>query len=554
MSDNNFTNGFEFLAQGETPAFEIVNFLKNKLKKKIDEYETTIKEKDKTIEALNGEIESLKQTIESLKNTYSETQSEILSQNKELFLKMKESKQILLRQKEKHQKEITLLKDIFDRTKSEIKTLSEELDSLKKEREKLRKEAFDLRTQKTLAEDKLKAVENQLSQSKKAVEQTLSELLDERRKTQELSKKITEAQKENEDLKKRLESTKLAWDSERAEWKEMWERERSLWESHRMEFAVWEERLRAEREAWLKNIKEQEEKGVEGAKSLVKVLEDASKWSYKVTELLKIYANKGIELPQVFTSAQTVEKKAKKGANKILALTATALIMLSVGFYFARDYSLKLRFSKISSYTLDDPNYTGFVKKGNWFVFSGWSDGLVFKDENMNTLTKISEFDGIKPKISAIAQEGYDLWILDLSGLRFIKINPEDGKIIKSFKTAGVAPQGLAFDGMYLWSFDASTGLLYRYELNGEVKGVSSYNLDGIKNIDWLGWAGDKLYVLSNSKLYRFKYSGDKFSKISAQKAKNFVYCYLYNDEFYAMKDNNGVKEIEIFKIKNIKE
>ncbi|MEW6011950.1 MAG: hypothetical protein AB1602_00975 [Elusimicrobiota bacterium] len=554
MSDSKFTNGFEFLVQGETPAFEIVNFLKNKLKKKIDEYEETIKEKDKTIEALNSQIESLKQTMESLKNTYSQTESELLNQNKELFLKMEQSKQILLKQKEKHQKEINLLKDIFDRTKLELKTLSEELDSLKKEREKLRKEAFDLRTQKTLAEDKLKAVENQLSQSKKAVEQTLSELLDERKKTQELSKKIIEVQKETEDLKKQLESTKLAWDNERAEWKEMWERERSLWESHRMEFAVWEERLRAERESWLKNIKEQEEKGMEGAKSLVKVLEDASKWSYKVTELLKIYANKGIELPQVFTSAQTIEKKAKRGVNKILVFAAISLFMLSLGFYFARDYSLKLRFSKIASYTLDDPNYTGFVKKGDWFVMSHWSNGIVFKDDKMNTMSKISEFEGIKPKVSAIAQEGYDIWLLDLSGLRFLKINPDDGKIIKSFKTVGVAPQGLAFDGVYLWSFDASTGLLYRYELNAEVKGVSSYNLEGIKNVDWLGWVGDKLYVLSNSKLYRFKYSGDKFSKISAQKAKNFVYCYLYNDEFYAMKDNNGVKEIEIFKIKNIKE
>ena len=40
------------MTQPQTPAFEIVNYLKNKLENKITEYERTIKEKDETIQAL----------------------------------------------------------------------------------------------------------------------------------------------------------------------------------------------------------------------------------------------------------------------------------------------------------------------------------------------------------------------------------------------------------------------------------------------------------------------------------------------------------------------
>ena len=548
---SNDINRFEMFGDLNNPGFEIANYLKNKLKNKVAEYETILKEKDKTIEDLNKEIESLKKMIQSIQETNEGTKNELISQNKELFLKMEESKQILLKQKEKHQKEITLLKEIFDRTKVEITTLSAELDSLKKEREKLRKVELDLKAEKQNLEDKLKMIENQMTQSKKAVEETLSQLFDERKKSGELSKKINELSRENEEIKKQLENTRLSWDSERAQWKEMWERERSLWESHRMEFAVWEERLRSERESWLKAIKEEESKGVEGAKNLARVLEDASKWSYKVTELLKIYANKGIELPQVFTSAQTIKEKTGKGINKIFAFALVALMIMGGIFYFARDYSYKLRFSKVLSYTLEDINYTSFIRKGNWFVFSNFKEGLVIKDENFKTLNKVTEFDGVRPKITALSNDGYDLWALDIGSLRFLKIDLDNGKIIKSFKTVGIAPQGIFYDGFYLWSFDASTGLLYRYELNGEVKGVSSYNLEGIKNLDSLSFVKDNLYVLSNTKLYRFKYSGDKFSKISAQSTKNFVYFNLYNDELYVLKEKGGAKEFEVLKIKN---
>ncbi|MEF3280253.1 MAG: hypothetical protein K6357_04735 [Elusimicrobiota bacterium] len=547
MSDS---ENFNFSLNADSPTAEIINYFKKKLKDKVLEYEAELKHKNETIEKLNDQIRSLEEMIEQLKSRYSQTENEILTQNKELFVKMEESKQILIKQKEKHQKEISLLKDIFERTKMEISQFSAEIDELKKERNRIKEELLLVKSQKSDIEDKMKMLENQLSSSKKAVEETLSELFEERKKVSELSKKITEGEKEKEELKKQLESTKLAWDNERAQWKEMWERERSLWESHRMEFAVWEERLRNEREAWIKKLKEEEEKGVEYAKDLSKVLEDASKWSYKVGELLKLYAKDGVRLPQVFVSQKTLEKKAKSTTKKIFAMFLIGALLLGLIAYTAIDYKSKLHLAKYTSFTLDDSNYTGFVKSGDVFFFSHWSGGVVLKDAEMKNISKISEFDGSKLKISAIAEDGEYLWLLDMSGLRFIKVDPYTGKIVKSFKTLGVAPQGVACDGFYLWSFDASAGLLYRYDINDEIKGVSSYSLEGIKNVNWLGWVDGILYVVSNDKLYRFSYNNDRFKKISVQNAKNFVYCYVYKDKMYVLKDNGNIKEFDIYKIK----
>jgi len=540
-----------FNIESSSPTFEVIEYLKNKLKTKILEYEDEIRKKDELISDLKSQIESLNKTIENLKKMHLEMEENLINQNKELILKMEESKNIFLKQKEKHQKEISLLKSIFEKTKSDLYNLSKELESIKKEKEELRKKVVELEKEKTTLQDKLKMLENQLAESKKAVEESFSNLLQERNKTAELNKKITSLSKENEELKKQLENTRIAWDNERAQWKEMWEREKSLWESHRMEFAVWEERLRQEREAWLKKMKEEEEKGVENAKALYKVLEDASKWSYKVSELMKLYANKNIVLPTVVTSSETIQKKISSTFKKIVGFALASVFVLSTMFYLAYDYKHRLRFSKISSYTLEDINYTSFVKRGDWYIFSHFTDGLIFKDKALKTITKINNLDGTRLKIVSLAGSGADIWALDIGSLRFLKIDPDTGKILRSFKTATIAPQGIAYDGVYLWSFDAITGLLYRYDINGEVNGISTYSLDGIKSVDSIFWYSNTLFVLSSNKLYRFKYTADKFEKISSQNVKNFVYCNLYNDEMYVLKDEMGVKKFEILKIKN---
>ena len=128
-----------FNIESSSPTFEVIEYLKNKLKTKILEYEDEIRKKDELISDLKSQIESLNKTIENLKKMHSEMEENLINQNKELILKMEESKNIFLKQKEKHQKEISLLKSIFEKTKSDLDNLSKELESIKKEKEELRK-------------------------------------------------------------------------------------------------------------------------------------------------------------------------------------------------------------------------------------------------------------------------------------------------------------------------------------------------------------------------------------------------------------------------------
>lgn len=549
---SNIENMFDFsFSSKDYPSVEIIDYLEKKLREKTEEYEKTIAEKEQVIKNLNRKIDELNSFINELKESHSKAEEELLDHNRELVLKIEESKNLLLKQKEKHQKEISLLKSIFDKTRKDIEGLSKELEELKGERKRLKRENDELLSTKLEYENKISSINNQLAEAKKAVEQTVSELFAERKKVDELNKKLFEFEKLNEDLKKQIESLKTAWDNERQQWKEMWERERSMWEAHRMEFAVWEERLRNEREAWLKILKEEENKGVENARKLAQILEESSKWSYKVGELLKLYASKEISLPHILTSTKTLEKKVKKGIRRFALFAFLTILFISSGLYITHDYSNKIHLSLLNSIILDENRYSSFVRRGEEYLFTHPEKGIVVKNQKMETIDVVNELGGIRIKPSIIALEGDFVWVFDLSSLRFIKFDPLTKKVITSIKSLSFAPNGLVSDGSYLWTFDGIGGVLQRYELNGEIKAVKTYELDGIKSVDSISWLANNLIVLSNSRLYRFRFENNRFIKMSTQNMKNFVYCYLYMDEMYVLKDFVSAKKLEVYKIKN---
>ncbi len=539
------------LPERELPSFEVIDYLEKRMREKSLEYEAALRQKDETIKKLNERIIELERFIEELKAEQSRSQDEILSQNRKLVVEIEESKNILIKQKDKHQKEINLLKGIFERTKRDIDELSKEISQLKEERKLLKQQNSRLAVEKQAIESKLSMIESQLSDAKKAVENTVSELFAERKKVNDISARLNESIKENEELKKQIESIKSAWDSERQQWKEMWERERSMWESHRMEFAVWEERLRNEREAWLKILKDEESKGVENVRKLAEVLEESSKWSYKVGELLKLYANKEIVLPHILTSLDGVKKKVESRMKRIFAFSLLGVFLLTSIGYISYDYSRKIHLSMISSSTLESNSYTSFVKNEGFYFFTDPSKGIVVKDENLKNIDLISEISSQKIKPAVISREGDYLWFFDLSSVRFIKFDPETRTMITSVRSLTYAPGGLSSDGNFLWCFDGIGKVLQRYEINSEIKAVKTYELDGIKSVDGIFWMNDNLIVLSHSRLYRFKFDNDRFVKKSVQKVKNFVYCYLYSDELYVLKDMVSSKRIEVYKIKN---
>ncbi|MEW5950448.1 MAG: hypothetical protein AB1637_00985 [Elusimicrobiota bacterium] len=533
---------------------ETIRYLQNKIDASAQEYRLALKEKNDVIKDLKSQLASMNEHLAMIKERYDEASEAILQEQLLSKVKVEEADKVLKEQKIRHQKELKLISELLERAKFEINSLSSRLESERKEKNELKEKIKSLELQKANLADKTALLENTSSQNKKAVEETLGALFEERKKTSDFSKKINELENKISGLNKELENTRLNWDAERKEWRELWERERSVWETHRQEFAVWEERLRSEREAWLERLKKEEERGVDYAQNIAKILEDTSKWSDKVTQILKLYASKGVQLPQVFVSAETVKKKMSSGLRKTLVFAFASFVLLSAGLWTAYDYSLKLHLKPIYSLNLDSGQYTALAFDENKRIFATWSDGIIFSDKEGKIINRISDFSGQRLKISAMALSNGYIWALDLAQLRFVKIDSESGKIISSLKTAGPVPQGLAFDGFNLWSFDAATGLLYKYSPNSDINGVITYNLPGLKSAEALVWKENELYVCSQGEIIRYSFKNDSFSKITKQKIKNIVSFYIDKAEMAALKTDGKSAKADFYSIKNFSE
>lgn len=533
---------------------ETIRYLQDKIDRASLEHQNALKEKNAVIRDLKNQLASMSEHVKDLKARYDEVSEAVLQEQLLSKVKVEEAGRLMGEQKLRHQRELKLLGELLERSKYEISNLNDRLEKEKKEKESLKSRIQALEAQKADLADKSAMLENNLAQSKKAVEETLSSLFEERKKSSDFSQKVRELENKISGLNKELENTRLNWDAERKEWRELWERERSVWETHRQEFAVWEERLRSEREAWLERLKKEEEKGVDYAQNIARILEDTSKWSDRVTQILKLYASKGVQLPQVFVTPETIKAKTSSGFRKVLALACLTAVLVSSAGWWAYDYSRKLHLSLLASRQLEGGQYTAVASLGDSKVLSTWSDGLIFASPDGKVTKRISDFSGQKLKISALTQANGFLWALDMAQLRFVKIDPETGKILTWLKTAGPAPQGVAFDGFNLWSFDAATGLMYKYSLSGEISGILTYNMPSLKSADALQWSGNEMYAVSNGHLMRYSFKNENFRKISEQKMKNIVSFYIDNGELSALSSGGSISLLDFYRIKNVLE
>ena len=399
------------------------------------------------------------------------------------------------------------------------------------------------------------------------MEKTLSELLAERRSRQDAEKKINEAEKKSAELESRLADAKVNWDAERKEWRELWDRERSVWETHRQEFAVWESRLRSEREAWSAKLKEEETKGLDYAAGLANTLKESSQWSEKVTQILKLYALKGVQLPAVFVPSDrsAIPAMAARGVSRLLAIALAGLTLLGSLTWWLYDYRTKAHFTLLSRASLDTSAAAGFAfsKDGLWLA--DWDKGLILKDpKDLSTLRVLNGAGGdpvskhgagpFRPAAVAAFEGG--AWALDMAQLRFIKKDVISGKISESVKTPGPAPQGVAWDGFNLWSFDAATGLLYRYGLD-PLSGVeASFELPALKSLAAMQWVGAELWTLdAKNELRRYVLKNGTFERISSQKLKAPASAFWAGDGYFWTLGNNagmGAPEIRKYKLRLI--
>ena len=501
---------------------ETMRFLRENFSKAENDWRALVAAKDAQLRDLSAQLEETKAHLSEIKQHYQEARERAINEEMAAAVNLEESKKIIDTQKRNHARELALLKELLERSKVELVNLQGRVDAVRGERDEARRKADQLAVEKADLADARAGLEAKLADSKEAVEKTLAELLSERKNRRDDAARIRDLETQLKDVNARLESAKANWDAERVQWRELWDRERSVWETHRQEFAVWEERLRSEREAWTLKMREAEAKGVESAVGIANILKESSQWSEKVTQVLKLYALKGVELPSVFVSAgpDKAFQRVRRGVSRALALGLAGLILMSVAGWQLHAWRARAHFKLLTEVPLDLPNPSGLAvtKDGVWLA--DWNRGLQLRDaKDFAVLRALPAPAGEPLRPGAITASDGGLWTLDMAQLRYVLQSYGDGKVLESAKTPGPAPQGAAWDGYNLWAFDASSGLLYKYALDPRSGASATYRLEGLKSLASMQWAGGLLWTLdSDNVLRRYSYGEGGFTLVSSQK------------------------------------
>lgn len=533
---------------------ETIKFIKENFSRAEAQWQELLAAKERTISDLSRQLDETRAHLSEMKSHYKATREKLITAEIQTALKLQETGKLVSDQKKNHRKETALLKEILEKSRAEIRELGEKAENLELRRKNLEKELEKEKEKHAGTRDTLLSLENKLDESKRAVEETLGELLSERRAHSETSRKEAVLEKRVGDLTAEIKNIRENWNAERKEWRELWERERSVWETHRHEFALWEEKLRRERELWAERIKKEEQKDIDYASRLSELLKETSSWSEKVTRILKLYALKGVELPKVFVSApKKIERKEKKTLLRILAMSAAALVAFAGLGYWIHDYRSRAHFGLLSQHPLKlkQPTSVSASKEGLWI--SDWRAGISMRDKkDMAALRKLTETP-LPFRPQDIDAAGNYVWALDIAQLRFVKLENKMGNIIDFIKTPGPAPQSMAFDGFNLWSFDASTGLLYRHSMDLAAGVESSYEIKGVKTAAKMVWKENELWILSGDYLKRCKFENGAFSKISSQKMKEKTVSFDIDGEhawFLTEKERGKSFEIRKYRVK----
>lgn len=97
------------------------------------------------------------------------------------------------------------------------------------------------------------------------------------------------------------------------------------------------------------------------------------------------------------------------------------------------------------------------------------------------------------PCPTGLAYDGRMLWIADSYEDKIFKIEPETGNIITSFDSPGYNPEGLAWDGKYLWHVDS--GEKYMYKIDPETGIATAVLESNSSNPRDLAWDGEYIWM-----------------------------------------------------------
>jgi transglutaminase-like putative cysteine protease len=99
------------------------------------------------------------------------------------------------------------------------------------------------------------------------------------------------------------------------------------------------------------------------------------------------------------------------------------------------------------------------------------------------------------PLPTGLAFDGQHLWLADDFTDKIYKIDPETGRILLSFDSPGHHPEGLAWDGQYLWHIDSGEKLMYKLDPEtGKALSILESNSPNPRDLAWDGeyiWIAD---------------------------------------------------------------
>lgn len=512
-------------------AEETIGFMKSRHREEVGGMRELLEHKEREVRGLKRLVEEFRDRVERLEEQAAKEREESMGTMVDASMRVEETQRALEEQRKVHERESELLRKIAERTQRELDALRQRWT---KEKSQLRgvlqkKEKMFLEKHDTLGQLEYKhaQTEKALREAKLAVESTLAELLGERKAKMLVQEDKSRAERRVEELEKHLKQVRSTWEAERKEWRELWERERSTWETHRQEFQAWELKLRRERQAWVEKMRQHEERDVQSLEKMSRVLQESSDWSRRVTAILKFFAMRGARLPTIFAS-ESVPEMTTRFARNIAKGVAVVAVLAAGGAWFYHGWLKLVRYELVSATPLDTPNATGVAATPEQVWIADWERGLkTFSSENPTKLIKSFPLLRAAPyHPAAISINGDFVWTLDLAQLRVLRHRLDRPTVVLPVATPGPAPTAAAFDGRRLWTFDASTGLLYKYALNPKEGFENTYRMpQGVvpTSMQWMEeramGAGAELWAFDakTRRLHRMQVRGDEVVALSSQ-------------------------------------
>lgn len=106
-----------------------------------------------------------------------------------------------------------------------------------------------------------------------------------------------------------------------------------------------------------------------------------------------------------------------------------------------------------------------------------------------------------------LTYDGEYLWNVDRKSDMIYKINPQAGEVVDSLPSPGYVPRGLTWDGQRLWVIDAEEGLIFG--INPKTRIVEKTIYCPVSKPFGLTWDGEYLWIADDSE--------DKLSRISPE-------------------------------------